>query len=188
MRKLILQMQISIDGYAAAGPDDEQKWVTWAWSEIKDQVLELMDRTSTEIIGRKLAVDYIPFWYDTLNKPEDPMYELATRFSNKERIVFTKTLEKSEWKNTNIAKGDLVDEVKNLKNKQGKDIIVYGGCSFVSALINENLIDEYHLFVNPVALGKGWRIFDELENWQHMKLIKHVAYDCGIILLCYRLR
>ncbi|MEX0609651.1 MAG: dihydrofolate reductase family protein [Balneolaceae bacterium] len=186
MRKLKLQMQISIDGYAAAGPNDEQKWVTWAWDEIKEYVLELMDSTDTEIIGRKLAVDYIPYWFNTLAKPEDPMYEVAKRFSDKKRIVFTKTLEKSEWENTDLAKDDLVDEVKKLKNETGKDIIVYGGCSFVSSLIKENLIDEYHLFINPVAIGKGWRIFDEMENWQQMKLIKHIAYDSGIILLCYQ--
>lgn len=188
MRKLKLQMQISIDGYAATGPNDEQKWVTWAWDEIKDHVLELMDSTDTEIIGRKLAVDYIPYWFDTLNKPENPLYEVAKRFSDKKRIVFTKTLEKTEWKNTDLAKGNLVDEIKDLKNRNGKDIIVYGGCSFVSSLIKENLIDEYDLFVNPVALGKGWRIFDEMKNWQQMKLIKHIAYDCGIILLCYQLK
>ncbi len=48
------------------------------------------------------------------------------------------------------------------------------------------MVDEYHLFVNPVALGKGWRIFDEPENRQQMKLIKHVAYHCGIMLMCYQ--
>lgn len=179
-------MQVSIDGYAAAGPDDEQKWVTWAWDEIKEQVLELSDNASTEVIGRKLAVDYIPYWYDTLNKPEDPMYEVAKRFAAKKRVVFTKSLEKPEWQNTSIANGDLVDEINKLKNQDGKDIIVYGGCSFVTSLIREHLIDEYNLFVNPVALGKGWRIFDEMENWQQMKLIKYKAYASGIMLMCYQ--
>lgn len=185
MRKLKLQMQLSIDGFAAAGPNDEQKWVTWAWGEIKQYVLDLNDTADTEIIGRKLAVDYIPYWLDTFTKPEDPMYEVAKRFVNKKKIVFTKTLERSEWENTELAKGNLTDEVDKLKSQNGKDIIVYGGCSFVSALIKNGLIDEYHFFINPVALGTGWRIFDELKNWQKLKLKKCIAYDSGIVLLHY---
>jgi dihydrofolate reductase len=185
MRKLKLQMQVSLDGFVAAGESDDQKWVTWAWDEIKKYVLDLSDTVDTEVIGRKLAVDYIPYWLDIYTKPEDPMFEVAKRFVSKQRIIFTKTLEKSEWKNTSLAKGNLADEINNLKNRNGKDIIVYGGYSFVSALINSGLIDEYHFFVNPIALGKGWRIFDELKNWQQLKLKKSNAYPSGIVLLCY---
>ena len=66
MRKLKLQMQISLDGFNSTGPNDEQKWVTWAWDEIKQDVLNLASGCDTELIGRKLAVDYIPYWTDTL--------------------------------------------------------------------------------------------------------------------------
>ena len=185
MRKLKLQVQISVDGCVATGPNDEQKWVTWAWDEIKQYVLDLSDTADTEIIGRKLAVDYIPYWLDTFTKPGDPMYEVAKRFVAKRKIIFTKTLDKSEWENTHLAKGNLADEVKALKNQHGKDIIVYGGSSFVSALIKEQLIDEYHLFVNPVVLGRGWRIFDQIENWQQLQLKKSIVYKSGIVLHCY---
>ena len=187
MRKLKLQMQVSLDGFNSTGPNDEQKWVTWAWDEIKQYVFDLADSTDTEIIGRKLAVDYIPYWLDTFTKPEDPMYEVAKRFVSKKRIIFTKTLEKCEWDNTELAKGNLKDEVNNLKNQSGKDIIVYGGSSFVSALVKENLIDEYHLFVNPIALGRGVPIFDQLENWQQLKLKKSITCDSGIVILHYDL-
>ncbi|MCU1294063.1 MAG: deaminase, partial [Bryobacterales bacterium] len=63
-----------------------------------------------------------------------------------------------------------------------------GGSSFVSALIKERLVDEFHLFVNPVVLGKGIPVFSELEDWQALKLKKSVAYDCGLILLNYELK
>jgi dihydrofolate reductase len=187
MRKLKLQMQVSLDGFNSTGPNDEQKWVTWAWDEIKQYVFDLADSTDTEIIGRKLAVDYIPYWLDTFTKPEDPMYEVAKRFVAKKRIIFTKTLEKCEWDNTELAKGNLKDEINKLKNQSGKDIIVYGGSSFVSALVKENLIDEYHLFVNPIALGRGVPIFDQLENWQQLKLKKSITCDSGIVILHYDL-
>ncbi|WLD23797.1 dihydrofolate reductase family protein [Flavobacterium dauae] len=185
MRKLKLQMQISLDGFNSIGTNDEQKWVTWAWNEIKQDVLNLANSCDTELIGRKLAVDYIPFWADTLTQPESIMYEAAKIKAGQKKIVFTKTLDKSIWENTELAKGNLIDEITKLKNKSGKDIIVYGGSSFVADLVKENLIDEFYLFVNPVALGQGIPIFGKIKEWQQLKLIKSKAFESGIILLHY---
>ena len=179
---------MSIDGFVSTGPNDEQKWVTWAWSEIRPHVLGLLDSTDTILIGRKLAVDYIPYWQDVNTKPDDPMYEVAQRIVVAKKVIFTKTLDKSEWDNTELAKGDLADEIKKLKNQSEKDMIVYGGSSFVSAIIKAGLIDEFHLFVNPVALGQGGSIFDQLENIQQLKLKKSIVYDCGIVLMNYELK
>lgn len=188
MRKLKLQMQVSIDGFVSTGANDEQNWVTWAWDEIKQYVLELIDTTDTIVIGRKLAVDYIPHWQNVVTKPDDPFYELAQKIVTANKILFSKSLDKSEWDNTAVAKGALADEINKLKNENGKDIIVYGGSSFVSALIKEGLIDEFHLFVNPVALGKGVPIFNELGKHQELKLKKSIAYHCGIVMLHYELK
>ena len=188
MKKLKLQMQISLDGFVSTGPNDEQKWVTWGWEEIGQYVLDLFDTTDTILIGRKLAVNYIPYWQDVNTKPDDPMYEAAQRIVRAKKVVFTKTLDKSEWDNTELAKGDLADEIKKLKSQSGKDIIVYGGSSFVSALIREGLIDEFHFFYNPVALGHGEGIFEQLGNFQQLKLKKSIVYDCGIVMLNYELK
>ncbi|MDO8550991.1 MAG: dihydrofolate reductase family protein [Ignavibacteria bacterium] len=185
MRKLILQMQTSLDGFVSTGPNDEQTWVTWDLDGIKKNVIDLLDATDTIIIGRKLAIDYIPFWQDTVTKPDDPMYEFAKRIVSAKKIVFTKTLDKSVWANTELAKGNLVDEIKNLKNQDGKDIAVYGGSSFVSALIKEGLIDEFHFYINPVALGKGVHIFDQIDIFQQLKLKKSITLDSGIVMLTY---
>jgi dihydrofolate reductase len=188
MRKLKLQMQVSLDGFNSTGSNDEQKWVTWAWDEIKQYVLDLADSADTEIIGRKLAVDYIPYWLDTYTKPEDPMYEVSKIKANQKKIVFTKTLKTSVWENTELAQGNLVEEVNSLKNQNGKDIIVYGGSSFVSALVKERLIDEFHLFINPVVLGRGVPIFNHLEDWQQLKLKNSIACNSGIVILHYDLK
>ena len=100
MRKLKRQMQISIDGFPKYGLNDKQHWVTWAWDEIKQYVLNLADPADTEMIGRKLAIDYIPYWLNTYIKPDDPMYEAAKIKAGQKKIIFAKTLEKSEWENT----------------------------------------------------------------------------------------
>src|SRR4051812_15342833 len=108
MRKLKLQMQISIDGFVQYGENDDQKWVTWAWKEIEPYVIELNSSADTMIIGRKLAVDFIPYWEEVVLKPDNEMYELAKLIVGFKKIIFTKTLEVSEWNNTKLAKGNLV--------------------------------------------------------------------------------
>ena len=185
MRKLKLQMQTSLDGINSTGPHDEQKWVTGAWDEIKDYVINLANECDTELIGRKLTADYLPFWSATLKQPESPMYELAKVKALQKKIVFTKTLEKSNWKNTQLVKGNLKDEIINMKNEEGKDLIVYGGSSFVSSLIKEELVDEFHFMINPIAIGKGESAFSMLENWHQLKLIKSNTFKRGIVILHY---
>jgi len=186
MAKLKLQMQISIDGFTAAGPDDEQHWVTWAWDEIRPYVIALLNTSDTILIGRKLAVDYIPFWQDVFtNKPDEPIHEVSRHIVRAKKVIFTHTLDRAVWDNTILAKGALADEIKKLKAESSRDIVVYGGSSFVSALIQEGLIDEFHFFVNPVALGQGWPIFDRLSSYQQLRLTRSVAFPSGIVLNTY---
>lgn len=188
MRKLKLQMQVSLDGFNSTGPNDEQQWVTWDLEGVRPHVLALFDSIDTILIGRKLAVDYIPFWQDTVKNPAHPMHDFATRIVAAKKVVFTKTLEESIWENTELARGDLMEEVNRLKAQPGKDLIVYGGSSFAAALAKEGLIDEFNFFINPVALGKGESLFSQLTDWQRLEL-KHTALlESGIILLRYEPR
>lgn len=178
-------MQVTLDGFNSTGPNDEQKWVTWAWDEIKEYVLALAESADTEILGRKLAVDYLPYWNDALTRPDDPMYVVAAIKAKQKKIVFTKTLSSSVWENTELATGELAEEVNRLKQLPGKDIIVYGGSSFVSALVKEGLIDEFHLFINPIALGHGVSLFDQLPSWQKLQLKNSIPCASGIVILHY---
>jgi len=125
MRKLKLQMQITLDGFNSTGPNDEQQWVTWDLDGIRKYVIDLLDSSDTIIIGRKLAVDYIPYWDAVEKNVGDPMYDFAARIVKARKIVFTKTLEQSVWDRTELVKGHLTDEINKLKNQTGKDIIVY---------------------------------------------------------------
>ena len=185
MRKLKLQMQMSLDGLVSTGPNDEQKWVTWALSDIYGDVIDLLNSIDTIVLGRKLAVDYIPFWQDVAKQTDHEMYGFAQRIVAAHKIIFTKTLEKSVWDNTDLAKEDLVDEIKKLKSQSGKDIIVYGGTTFVASLIKAGLIDVFHFFVNPVAIGKGDSVFSKIESFKILKLKRVVTYNSGIVLLIY---
>jgi len=178
-------MQLTLDGFNSAGPGDEQKWVTWAWDEIKQDVLAIADACDTELIGRKLAIDYIPYWSNMLSQPDALMYEAAKVKGRQKKVVFSKTLRESVWKDTDISGGDLKEEVNKLKSQPGKDLIAYGGGSFAASLIREGLVDEFYLFINPIALGKGVAVFNQLEDWQRLKLINTKAYSSGIVMLHY---
>ena len=185
MRKLKLQVQISVDGYIA-GPNGEMDWMAWNWDDaLKKYVGDLTDPIDTIILGRKLAEGFIPYWANVAANPDHPEFTSGKKYTDTHKVVFTKTLDKSAWDNTVLAKGDLVDEINNLKQQEGKDIIAYGGSTFVSSLIKEGLIDEYHLFVNPTAIGDGMPIFQNLNENLKLKLVKSIAFDCGIAILHY---
>lgn len=186
MRKFKLQMQMTVDGFVA-GPNGEMDWMTLPWTEdINTYVDEIMETVDTVVLGRKLAEGFIPYWAGVAANPDDPEFTSGKRFADTPKVVFTKTLDKPEWDNTVIAKGNLVDEITKLKNQDGKDIIAYGGATFVSALIKHGLIDEYHLFVNPTAIGNGMTIFKELDSKQDLTLVKSTLFDCRIVALNYQ--
>ena len=186
MRKLKLQVQISVDGFIA-GINGEMDWMMWNWGDdINNYVKDITEPVDTLLLGRKLAEGFIPHWaaaYDVLETREDSRKMVETA-----KVVFTKTLSKSEWEGTTLATGNLEDEVLALKKKEGKDMIVYGGGTFVSALISKGLIDEYHLFINPAVLGKGMPIFQSLAQRQSLELVKSQAFDCGIVVIHYKMK
>jgi dihydrofolate reductase len=179
MRKLKLQVQMTIDGYVG-GPNGEMDWTARDWDdELKKYVAEITEPVDCIVLGRKLAQGFIPHW------ASHPEQEGADKFNSTKKVVFTKTLDKSEWDNTVLAKGGLVEEITKLKKQDGKDIIAYGGATFVSALIKQGLIDEFHLFINPTAIGNGMAIFKELDSKQKLTLVKSTSFDCGIVVLNY---
>jgi len=185
MRKLILQVQMSVDGFVA-GPNGELDWMTWNWSDdIKNYVTELHDTVDTILLGRKMTDGFVKHWQSV--EPGIEEYPFAKKMVDYPKVVFTKTLNKSEWKNTTLAKGNLSEEVNSLKNQSGKDIIVYGGAGFVSSLIKENLIDEYYLFINPTVIGKGMEIFNKVEDKMKLKLVNSFAFKCGIVVNKYEI-
>lgn len=185
MRKLKLQVQMTVDGYIA-GSNGEMDWMALDWGEdIGNYVTNLTANVDCILLGRKLAQGFIPHWAAVAADPDNPAVASGKLFTNLPKVVFSKTLAESVWDNTILAQGDLVDEVLRLKQQVGKDIIVYGGGTFVSALIQHGLIDEFHLFVNPAALGKGMPIFQGLEQKQALVLKQATAFVCGIVVLCY---
>ena len=186
MRKLKLQVQISIDGFIA-GPNGEMDWLEWNWDDaLKQYVTDLTGTIDCIILGRKLAEGFIPYWASVAANADDPQNAAGRIFTDTPKVVFTQTLQESAWANTSIASGNLTDEIIALKNQEGKDIIAYGGAGFVSSLIQHGLVDEFHLFINPTAIGKGLPIFAELSSRQSLALINSTQFNCGIVVQHYQ--
>jgi len=188
MRKLKLQMQITLDGFVA-GPNGELDWMNPNMELEDDKLFQyinfLTDSSDTILMGRKMTDGFVNYWTDVAKDPENPWYAFAKKMVDTPKVVFTRTLDESRWPNTVLAKGDLVEEVNKLKNRPGKDLLVYGGAGFVSSLIKNDLIDEYHFFVNPVAIGDGMTIFSELGRYFKLKQTDATPYVCGITVHNY---
>ena len=177
-------MQMTINGFVG-GPNGENDWMTW---NPDDEFLAFInaqfDSSDTLLLGRKLADGFIEHWENTaISNPDHPF---AKKIVDIPKVVFTKTLDESTWNNTTLAKGNLADEIANLKKQNGKDIAVVGGAGFVSSLIKEGLIDEYHFIVNPTAIGNGMTIFNKLDRIQKFEPIQAKLYSGGKIVLSYK--
>jgi dihydrofolate reductase len=184
-RTLRLQVQISIDG-CIAGPNGEMDWMVGL---LDDEVLKYASKITgsvdTILLGRKMTDDFISYWLNVMNKADDPWNAFAKKMIETPKVVFTKTLNKSEWINTDIATGNLIEEINKVKSQNGRDIVVYGGASFDSSLIKAQLVDEFYLFINPVAIGNGMTIFKDLNEIQKYTLIESRSFECGTVLLRY---
>ena len=185
MRKLKLQVQMTIDGFVA-GPNGELDWM-WIPGEPDEavfwKVVELADSCDTILLGRNMTREFIDHWENVVdNQPDSREQPLAQLMVNMRKIVFSRTQSNIKGRNLETENGDLATAVQALKEKPGKDIMVYGGANFVSSLISQNLVDEYFIFVNPVAIGNGLSIFKEKKL---LKLESSIVYKNGKILNKY---
>jgi dihydrofolate reductase len=181
MRKLKLQMQMTVDGFVA-GPDGQLDWMTRNLDEgVIARITQLTDTSDTILLGRKMTPGFINYWEGV--QPHSPEYLFARKMVDTPKVVFSKALTRVEGKNVRVERGALVQAVTQLKQQRGKDIVVYGGATFVSALIEHDLIDELNIFVNPVAIGRGMRIFQDRKA---LRLTGSTAYSSGVVINTYQ--
>ncbi|MEO8474093.1 MAG: dihydrofolate reductase family protein [Chryseolinea sp.] len=178
MRKLKLQIQMTLDGFVA-GPEGQ---LDWMWIGEKDEssfqhVIELADSADTILLGRKMTNGFVDYWENVAdNQPDSPEHLFAHRMVDTRKIVFSRTQTSMKGRNVQMENGVLAAAIQTLKQQPGKDILVYGGADFVSSLIDENLIDEYYIFCHPVALGNGLSIF---KGKKVLQLVSTTSYKNG---------
>ena len=181
MRKLKLQMKITVDGFVA-GPQGQLDWMTWEMDEkLIAFINHLTDTSDTILLGRQMTEGFVNYWEGV--KPDSAEYEFAQKMVNIPKVVFSKTVSRVDGKNVRVEND--IDAVNRLKSQAGKDIVVYGGATFVGSLIERNLIDELNLVVNPIAIGEGLRIFSARTP---LTLKASTAYASGIVVNTYEPR
>ena len=186
MRKIKLQIQLSLDGFVC-GAGGEMDWLVPDWDDVvKNYVAELTNSADTFLMGRATGEGMAVYWPTVQSNPESKEEEkwMAEKLNRSPKIVFSRTVTYINWTNVRVA-NDIVEEVKELKREPGKDIILYGGAGIVSSFISENLIDEYNLFVNPAIIGRGKTIFSDVRETMYLKLVNAVTSKTGIVILQY---
>lgn len=189
MRKLVLQMQTSVDGRVAS--DDGDSWQVWGWGAewpwdetLKRDFNATLATVGCILLSRPMIEQgYLDHWKRMAKVLQaDPNGSFARRIGEVNKVVLSDSLAASRWPCTTIARGPLAEAVRALKQKGAGDIICFGGVSFASALVAAGVVDEYQFYVNPTAVGGGGSIFSRKTP---LRLIGSTSYDCGIVVSRY---
>ena len=183
MPRLSVFNQVSLDGFITDAKGD----MSWAHrrgdAEWDAFGADNAKRGSALLFGRVTYELMASFW------PTPPAMKtspgIAEPINRAPKFVFSRTLKEASWQNTKLLKGDLAAEVKRLKSETGQDITIMGSGSIVSQLTQAGLIDEYHLVVVPVVLGRGKTMFETVENKVPMMLVKTRTFGNGNVMLSY---
>jgi dihydrofolate reductase len=181
MGNLILHMDMSLDGIVARpGKNGALGWGTPPEDPaLKQRKLELIRRVDAHLMGRKTYEGMAEAWPTSDDEYAEPMNTIP-------KVVFSKSLDRASWPETRIARGDLSEEIAELKQSSSGNLIAWGGASFAQSLSRCGLVDEYRIVLQPVVLGEGLPLFDGLSSPLHLDLVESTAYASGVTLLIYR--
>lgn len=188
MRKLILYMHMSLDGHVC-GSNDEMDWVNVTDDEMgKYFAKDILDSSVDAIvIGKNLYLGFAQAWPAMAKDPNasKETVDFAKWLEDTHKPIFSNTLEKAEWGNSTIIKGDITEGINKLKAEEGKDMVVFGGAKLVQALVAADLVDEYRIKLEPKLLGEGKNLFKDLTQRVNLKLTKTKGFNEGTVALYY---
>jgi dihydrofolate reductase len=178
MRKLIAAMNMTLDGFC-----NHEAMI--ADEEIHQHYSELLSKADTLIYGRITYQLMESYWPSVVKNPtgNKPMDEFAVLIDNISKIVYSRTLQHVDWKNTTLKKEEIL-ELKQSRNGGSKNIVV-GSPGLIVALTQLDLIDEYQLGVQPTVLGSGLPLFKNIRDRIDLKLLKTKTFGCGAVMLYY---
>ena len=179
MRDVVLWMSMSLDGLV--GSDREHPGVAVADPEVKQWKLERISKAGAHMMGRVTYQEMSSFWPQSQDPYAAPMNDIP-------KVVFSRTLGDAEasWPVTRVARGELAAEIATIKAEPGPDVIVWGGGRLAGALAAADLIDEYRLLVQPLVLGRGQALFDQLPDSRHLELVEATPFPSGVVVQVYR--
>ena len=184
MRKLSVFNSVSLDGYFS-GENGDLRWAHDAKPDKEfGSFVENNAKNGGELLmGRKTYDLMVKYWPTADARKNDPV--VAERMNNLPKVVFSRTLDRADWNNTRVVKGDLAAEVRKMKEAPGEDMVILGSGSIVTALTKAGLIDEYQFVVVPVVLGKGRTMFEGVSENVHLRQTKSKTFSNGNVFLSY---
>lgn len=185
MRKLVLFMHLSLDGFAA-DLNHGLDFLTYN-EELREYADELVKTVGSPLYGRTTYKLMEGYWPTVLKKPNADKHALAHAqwVENVPKIVFSRTLTEVTWNNTQLIKDNVAEEVKKLKQQPGKDLVIFGSPGLATNLMNMGLIDEYQLTVHPIILGSGISVFTNNTARSSLKLLNSKNLKSGVVTLHY---
>lgn len=185
MRKVISFMHISLDGFVA-GPNREIDWVK-VDEELFNHVGKRIKEGDTALYGRVTYQMMENYWPTAGDQPTATKHDIehSKWYNNVHKIVLSTTLNDSDLPNTTVISDNLSDCINEIKQQAGEDILLFGSPTATHALIQQNLIDGYWLFVNPIILGQGIPLFTEIKDKIKLKLVTTRQFTCGVTELNY---
>jgi dihydrofolate reductase len=179
MRRVFWQMNVTLDGFME-GPKRELDYTAQVVDEDFDRyATNMLKSIDTILLGRVTYQLFAGYWPSATGPDADRLNELP-------KIVFSRTLEKVEWKNSRLVKGDVAEEVARLKQQPGKDLALFGSADLASTFIQLGLIDEYRIFVTPFVLAGGTPMFKDIKDRIALKLLKATTWSSGVVALYYQ--
>lgn len=185
MRKLIFFMHTSLDGFVA-GHNGEMNWIK-VDDEMFDFVGTMTEQSDTALYGRITYEMMQSYWPTAGEKPNASKHdkEHSAWYNKVSKVVLSKTMQEAGLINTKIFGDHLSENIHKLKQAEGKSILIFGSPRASQSLLNEGLIDEFWLFVNPIILGKGMPLFNEITGTTKLNLVTSKTFACGVIALHY---
>ncbi|HSQ44507.1 MAG TPA: dihydrofolate reductase family protein [Ginsengibacter sp.] len=185
MRKLIFFMHTSLDGFVA-GLNREIDWIKLD-DGMFDFVRTMTDTADTALYGRVTYELMQGYWPKAGEQPNASKHdkEHSAWYNKVSKVVLSKTINDSGLHNTKVISDQLPDNINKIKQQEGENILIFGSPGASQSLLNEGLIDEFWLFVNPIILGKGMPLFKNITGTTKLKLVESKTFACGVIALHY---
>ncbi len=183
MRRLILDTIISLDGYYTS-PKNEIDWFKFDRDEV-EWSKEINRRVDAMLYGKTTYEEFSQFWPQAKPSPNGFDSETIAQLNGQPKIVFSRTIKDTPWKPAVVIREDPTTAVARLKRESGKDMVVVGSGTLVSALVRGGLVDEYRVRVRPIILGAGKSIFVDREARHPLKLVTAKAFGNGVVALHY---
>lgn len=189
MRNLVVLSFVTLDGVmqAPGGPQEDTSdgfkyggWSVGYWDDLMGKVMETqMAKPFDMLLGRKTYEIFAVYWPNAKNQPE------ADRLNEAKKYVVSTTLARLDWNNSVLITGDIVEEIKKLKNQDGPEIQVHGSSNLIQTLLKNDLVDELRLKIFPITLGTGKRLFGEGTMPVAFKLFESKISSKGVIVATY---